>query len=231
MPSPPRARPSDWSAWKKSPKILLVDSGERPSPSSRTESAQLSSLAPVESRSAMRPLLSEYLLALSSRLFSTCSRRSGSPVTSTGVSGIKTESSCPRGAIQRSRAKAAVCCTSAPSSTVFFCSTIFPRVTRETSSRSLTRWPRLWSWRLSTSRARCSRAGSAGLRSSSCSAIVAAASGLRNSCAIIATNSSLRRSASSSRSLRSRDSCSARRSRKIDLTIAKSSSASKGCAR
>ncbi len=83
-------------------------------------------------------------------------------------------------------------------------SVITPRVIRETSSRSSTRRTKCSIWRRMMPRISSTTWGSCELTSSTYRLLRIGARGLRSSCASITRNSSLRRSASASRSARSR---------------------------
>jgi carbonic anhydrase len=182
--------------------------GSMPTPSSSTSISTVAAV--VLERTAMRPPSGVYFAALPSRLPRICASRTGSAIVQTGSRGSSSDSAWPRAA-QSPAAASAASRSAAATSTRSRASVIVPRVMRLTSSRSSTRcasWP---VWRIAIRIASRPRAVIDSVRSTTRSALVSGASGLRSSCASMARNSSLRRSAS--RSACSTRRCSAIRSR------------------
>ncbi len=143
------------------------------------------------------PPVSVNLAALLSRFSRTWASRVKSAYSVTGPGGSLTSSRCWRASISGRAASTALLMTSFRSIRSF-CKIILPVVMREMSRRSLTRRTSWCSWRAITSRAERTIAASPPAFCNSSSAVRNGASGLRNSCARVARNSSLRWSAASS---------------------------------
>ena len=175
--------------------MLPSCSAAMPMPSSLTLATSVS--FSMRAASAIRPPGGVNLTALTSRLPNTCERRSGSPSIQTGSGGSSTLRTCSMRSAS-GRAASAASCSSAVASTRSGCRFSLPRVTRLASSRSSIRRTRWVSWRSTMARAPAKASPSVGAIFMIAIALLIGASGLRSSCASIATNSSLRRAASRS---------------------------------
>src|SRR3954447_16422121 len=214
-PSPPSERCRELSTWANGSKIVCSIPGERPTPVSRTR--KTASASSVSTEIHRRPPRGVYLMAFWSRLQTTCSSRTGSPITravrvSTARSRSLARASDFMPSSERQRS------ATSRRSTGRRCRLILPRVTRETSSRSSTMRTRWRVWRRMISRWRTSRSSCEPTSSSTQRALRMAAMRLRSSWPSMARNSSLRRSASAWRSSRSRTSYWRRRARSAALT-------------
>ena len=141
------------------------------------------------------PCSSVYSAALDGRLPTTCDKRRGSACSCTGCGGNCRLSRWRRASISGRTVSTAVSMTEA-SQTSSRRKAIAPRVMRETSSRSSSSAARCCTWRSITSwhQRFCTSVTFGVLQSIAAWRI--GASGLRSSCASVARNSSLRRSAS-----------------------------------
>ena len=173
----------------------LSMAGDRPMPLSITRTATLLPTTVASRRIAPPELV--YLAALLSRLENTCESRVASASSQTGASGSVTSSVCPRLLMNGSASSTALrmtCC----SCTGLRRTISLPVVMRDTSSRSSTRRTICRSWRSMTSRERSANVGLAPAMRRISRPFISGASGLRSSCANVARNSSLRRSATRS---------------------------------
>ena len=180
-------------------KMVEMERVSRPMPLSRTRTTASSSSCFTSS--SMRPPGSVYLAALCSRLPTTWASRAASPSTGSGASVTRTSSAWRRDSMN-GRTVSSASRTASRRSMRALRTANLPVVMRETSSRSSTSRTICRSWRSIMSSARWRISGVvAGVRMIS-SALRKGASGLRSSCARVARNSSLRRSASRSASAR-----------------------------
>src|SRR3954471_21026210 len=214
-PRPPSERWRELSTWANGSKIVCSIPGERPTPVSRTR--KTASISSMSTETQRRPPRGVYLMAFWSRLQTTCSSRTGSPITRAVRVSTARSRSLPRASdlmpsSTRQRS------TTSRRSTGRRCRLILPRVTRETSSRSSTMRTRWRVWRMMISRWRTSRSSCEPTSSSTQRALRMAAMGLRSSWPSMARNSSLRRSASAWRASRPRTSYWRRRVRSAALT-------------
>ena len=197
MPRPPSARSSEPLICENISNMRGSIEGSMPMPQSFT--AMTTSDPSRRAASSMRPPASEYLDALVSRLARTCASRRGSASSHNGSAGKAWITICRRSSTSGSAVSSAVAMATL-NSTRCRRSSSLPRVIRETSSRSSSSSAMCRTCRSITSwlQRRCSvlapgeRARRAAWR--------IGASGLRSSCASVARNSSLRRSASRSAS-------------------------------
>jgi len=197
MPRPPVRPASGVRTCVNISKIRSSASFGMPAPSSRTSTTTLASS--TRAASSTRPPSAVNLLALVSRLHSTCATRSRSA----SSQGVGSGSDTPRCWARPSNSGCVVSCAEATISASGVgarrnCS--LPLVMRETSSRSSSSramWP---TWRSMTSKLHCLFSSLARGERAIIAACRTGASGLRSSWASVARNSSLRRSASRSAS-------------------------------
>ncbi len=199
MPSPPCAFSSDRSACTNGSKTLASMSRAIPAPSSATVTATEPPSSSGSTVIRTCPPGAVYFAALLSRLANTWASRVTSASTTIRSTGAPTVSRCPSSSTS-GRLVSTALWTASIRSTRDRRSSILPRLIRLTSSRSSTRWTICRSWRPIVSRARSTAFGSSFARSMTRSAFRIGASGFRSSCASVARNSSLRRSASFSSS-------------------------------
>ena len=193
MPRPPSERSIELVTCENISNTRVSEAASRPMPSSLTWIA-ISSPAGREVQRRMWPPRSVYFAALFSRLPSTWARRTGSASTQTGDGGSSSCNECERASIAGREVSTAAAITPA-SATRSRRSTSVPRVMRDTSSRSSSSSAMWFTWRSMISVLQCScSADAVGARAIRAACRIGA-SGLRSSCASVARNSSLRRSA------------------------------------
>ena len=192
MPSPLRAFSACGSTCVNMPNTRASISGARPTPLSATSTNALSPSA--RSRSASVPPCGVYLAALLSRLLMTCASRVASAFTNSGAS-PDSNANLWRPASITGWLSSIACCAISRRSTSPRRNSILPRLMRETSIRSSINRTRWASWRSIIART-CAALAESGLAASAPRPLASGASGLRNSCARMARNSSLRASAS-----------------------------------
>jgi hypothetical protein len=208
-PSPPWAMSSVRSDCTNRPNTCGSISGRIPRPLSFT---RISTNSPIDTaRKEIAPPTSVYLAALLSKFDTIWARRAGSTSSSSGSRG-SARSSAWFFSWNCGWLVWTACWMIVATSTRSLRSSILPAVTRETSSRSSTRRTMCRTCRSIASRARCSLGVVVSISWKVFRPVMIGTSGFRSSCASIARNSSLRRSASASASAR-RCSSSTRRAR------------------
>lgn len=190
MPRPPCERSRDTGPCSNRSKMRDCISGGKPMPLSRT----ITDARPrsVTMPSAILPPGLVYFTAFCRRLENTCVRRTRSALTKTSLRSPKNSTLWLR-ACAAGRTASTAASRISKSGIGSRRSSIKPRLTRATSSRSSTRRVSWLTWRPIVSRCRRkSSSGGRSVRRSKTSEFSNGASGLRNSCASMARNSSLR---------------------------------------
>ena len=207
MPSPPCERSTVRPIWLNISNTPASASPAIPTPVSLTTTTACSPSRRTDSR--MLPRAGVYLAALLSRLATTWAMRVASASTSSGWSGISTSSACWPASIS-GRLVSTALARMVRRSARWRLSSSLPPLMRATSSRSsirCTMWP---TWRSIISLTLPTAAGLSPPRRITDRPLRIGASGLRSSCARVARNSVLRRSASARSSASRRSSFSER---------------------
>ncbi len=152
-PRPPSERWRELSTWANGSKIVCSIGGERPTPVSRTRTTASPSSVSTEIQRC--PPRGVYLMAFCMRLQTTCSSRTGSPITRAVRASTVSSRSLPRASAVMPSSERHPSTTSRRSTGRRW-RMILPRVTRETSSRSSTMRTRWRVWRMMISRWRTS---------------------------------------------------------------------------
>ena len=195
IPRPPCDRSALRSACENRSNARVARSGAMPMPVSHTSTATLARSS--RTCTSMRPPSGVYFAALPRMLANTCTRRLRSPCTCASSDGRCNSRWCAF-ALTCGRTCSTASAMTPASGTGARSSVTRPRVTRETSSRSSIS-PVMWrAWRPMIAVTWRTRSSSSRPTLRKSAAAVIGASGLRSSCASIARNSSLRRSASRS---------------------------------